>query len=54
MISGIFAATGQTCIAGSRVLVQNSIREIFTQRLVDLARTAREGDPMLPEPISDQ
>ena len=31
------------------MLVQNSIREIFTQRLVDLARTAREGDPMLPD-----
>ena len=49
VISGIFAATGQTCIAGSRVLVQNSIRETFTQRLVDLARTARKGDPMLPD-----
>jgi (Z)-2-((N-methylformamido)methylene)-5-hydroxybutyrolactone dehydrogenase len=49
VISGIFAATGQTCIAGSRVLVQNSIREAFTQRLVDLARTARKGDPMLPD-----
>ncbi len=49
VISGIFAATGQTCIAGSRVLVQNSIRDTFTERLVDLARTARKGDPMLPE-----
>ena len=29
-ISGIFAATGQTCIAGSRLLVQNSIREEFS------------------------
>ncbi len=49
VISGIFAATGQTCIVASRVLVQNSIRETFTQRLVDLARTARKGDPMLPD-----
>jgi (Z)-2-((N-methylformamido)methylene)-5-hydroxybutyrolactone dehydrogenase len=49
VVSGIFAATGQTCIAGSRVLVQNSIRETFTQRLVELARTARKGDPMLPD-----
>ena len=48
-VSGIFAATGQTCIAGSRVLVQNSIREKFSQRLVELGRTARKGDPMLPE-----
>lgn len=49
VISGIFAATGQTCIAGSRVLVQNSIKDRFTERLVELARTARKGDPMLPD-----
>uniref|UniRef100_UPI0011F195D8 aldehyde dehydrogenase n=1 Tax=Siccirubricoccus phaeus TaxID=2595053 RepID=UPI0011F195D8 len=48
-VSGIFAATGQTCIAGSRVLVQNSIREEFSRRLVELGSTARKGDPMLPE-----
>ena len=47
VISGIFAATGQTCIAGSRVLVQNSIREAFSQRLAELGRSARKGDPML-------
>ena len=46
VISGIFAATGQTCIAGSRVLVQNSIRERFSERLVELGRSARSGDPM--------
>ena len=49
VISGIFAATGQTCIAGSRVLVQNSIRERFTERLIELGRTARKGDQMLPD-----
>ncbi len=48
-ISGIFAATGQTCIAGSRLLVQNSIREEFSKRVVELGRTARKGDPMLPD-----
>ncbi len=49
VISGIFAATGQTCIAGSRVLVQNSIREAFTERLVAMGRTARKGNPLLPD-----
>lgn len=44
-ISGIFAATGQTCIAGSRLLVQRSIHDDFVRRLVDFARTARIGDP---------
>jgi acyl-CoA reductase-like NAD-dependent aldehyde dehydrogenase len=48
-ISGIFAATGQTCIAGSRLLVQNSIREAFTKKVAALGATARKGDPMLPE-----
>ena len=32
-ISGIFAATGQTCIAGSRLLVQSSIHDKFVERL---------------------
>src|SRR6202000_2727748 len=45
-VSGIFAATGQTCIAGSRLLVQNSIKEKFVARLLELARSAKIGDPM--------
>jgi aldehyde dehydrogenase (NAD+) len=45
-ISGIFAATGQTCIAGSRLLVQESIHDQFVEKLVDFARTANMGDPM--------
>ena len=44
-ISGIFAATGQTCIAGSRLLVQESIYDEFVERLVSFAATARLGDP---------
>jgi acyl-CoA reductase-like NAD-dependent aldehyde dehydrogenase len=45
-ISGIFAATGQTCIAGSRLLVHRSIHREFVERLVAFAKTARMGDPM--------
>jgi aldehyde dehydrogenase (NAD+) len=45
-ISGIFAATGQTCIAGSRLLVQDSIYDVFVEKLLAVARTARMGDPM--------
>lgn len=45
-ISGIFAATGQTCIAGSRLLVQQSIHDQFVEKLVAFAKTARMGDPM--------
>ncbi|MEY4600028.1 MAG: hypothetical protein RLZZ445_2825, partial [Pseudomonadota bacterium] len=46
VISGIFAATGQTCIAGSRLLVQQSIHDQFVDKLVALAKTAKMGDPM--------
>ena len=45
-ISGIFAATGQTCIAGSRLLVQERIHDEFLDRLVAFARGARMGNPM--------
>jgi len=45
-ISGIFAATGQTCIAGSRLLVQRSIHDDFVKRLVEVAADANIGDPM--------
>ncbi|MBO6521779.1 MAG: aldehyde dehydrogenase [Rhodospirillales bacterium] len=46
-ISGIFAATGQTCIAGSRLLVQESIHDEFVDKLIAMAKTAKMGDPML-------
>jgi aldehyde dehydrogenase (NAD+) len=48
-ISGIFAASGQTCIAGSRLLLQRSIHDRFMKRLVEVAGAAKIGDPMLPE-----
>ncbi len=48
-ISGIFAATGQTCIAGSRLLVQETIHDVFVEKLVAMARQARLGDPSKAE-----
>lgn len=48
-ISGIFAASGQTCIAGSRLLLQRSIHDRFIERLVEVAGAAKIGDPMLSE-----
>src|SRR5262245_7152588 len=44
--SGIFAATGQTCIAGSRALIHRPIHDAFVDRLLDLAKTARMGNPL--------
>lgn len=46
VVSGIFAATGQTCIAGSRLLVHESIHDQFLEKFLALAGTARMGDPM--------
>ncbi len=46
VISGIFAATGQTCIAGSRLLVQQNIHDEFVDKLVALGKTAKMGNPM--------
>ena len=46
VISGIFAATGQTCSAGSRLLVQQSIHDQFLDKVVSFAKTAKMGNPM--------
>ncbi len=44
-IAGIFAATGQSCVAGSRLLVQESIRETFLAKLKARAEAIRIGAP---------
>ncbi len=46
VVSGIFAATGQTCVAGSRALIQRSILDEFVEKFVAFASTARMGDPL--------
>jgi acyl-CoA reductase-like NAD-dependent aldehyde dehydrogenase len=40
--------TGQICIAGTRLLVEQSIYADFTARLADAGRTLRVGDPREP------
>ena len=46
VVSGIFAATGQTCIAGSRALIHRPILDRFVEQLLALAKTARMGNPL--------
>lgn len=48
-VSGIFGAAGQTCMAGSRLLVQSSVHDTMVDRLTDIIRNAKIGDPALPE-----
>lgn len=47
-VAGIFAASGQTCMAGSRLLLQSGIHDAFVERLVEFARSAKIGDPADP------
>ncbi|WP_161884182.1 aldehyde dehydrogenase [Deinococcus alpinitundrae] len=49
VIAGIFAAGGQTCIAGSRLLVHDSIQDELVSRVVKRAQTIKLGDPLDPE-----
>jgi acyl-CoA reductase-like NAD-dependent aldehyde dehydrogenase len=48
VVAGIFAATGQSCIAGSRLVVHEAVREPLLERLVERARTIKLGDPTDP------
>ncbi len=42
---GIFPPAGQSCIAGSRLLLQAGIYEAFVEKLLEVAARARLGDP---------
>jgi aldehyde dehydrogenase (NAD+) len=49
VVAGIFAATGQTCMAGSRLFVQDAVHDELLERLAARAKTIRLGDPLDPE-----
>jgi (Z)-2-((N-methylformamido)methylene)-5-hydroxybutyrolactone dehydrogenase len=49
VVAGIFAATGQTCMAGSRLFVQDSVHDELVDRLASRARGIRLGDPLEAE-----
>lgn len=48
-IAGIFAASGQTCMAGSRLLLQDTIHDAFVECLVEAVGEAKVGDPAAPD-----
>ncbi|MBV6271346.1 aldehyde dehydrogenase [Alcaligenaceae bacterium CGII-47] len=45
-LAGIFGATGQTCIAGSRLLVQKTVYADVVDKLVARAKSIILGDPL--------
>ena len=48
-VSGIFAAAGQTCVAGSRLLVHEAVYDQVLEGVAARARAVRIGDPMDPD-----
>jgi betaine-aldehyde dehydrogenase len=48
VISGIFEGSGQSCVAGSRLFVQSSIRERFIAKLLEATRSLRVDLPDAP------
>ena len=46
---GAFIAAGQTCICGSRILVERTIYDRFVEGLTDVASGIRIGDPSDPD-----
>src|SRR5258707_6739546 len=49
VVAGIFAAGGQTCIAGSRLLVEARIHDEIVSRLAERAHTIKLGNPLQVE-----
>ncbi|PRY73494.1 aldehyde dehydrogenase [Halomonas ventosae] len=45
----IFHNQGEVCIAGSRLLVENAIREAFVEKVLAAAEAMQPGDPLDPE-----
>jgi len=45
IVAGIFPSTGQSCIAGSRVLVHDDLHGALVSRIIALAEKAVVGDP---------
>jgi (Z)-2-((N-methylformamido)methylene)-5-hydroxybutyrolactone dehydrogenase len=46
VVAGIFAATGQTCMAGSRLIVQEGLHDELVERLTEKANSIKLGDPL--------
>ena len=44
-VAGIFGATGQSCVAGSRLYLHENIAEEFLARMISIAANIRIGDP---------
>ena len=48
VLFGIFSSSGESCIAGSRLFIQQSIKNRFLDKLIQKAEALRIGDPEDP------
>ncbi len=48
VLAGVFGAAGQTCIAGSRLLLHDSIYDSFLDKLIARVRDIKLGNPLDP------
>jgi acyl-CoA reductase-like NAD-dependent aldehyde dehydrogenase len=46
IVSGIFLSNGQTCVAGSRLIVEDSIHDEVVAQIVERANRLKAGDPL--------
>ncbi|TNF22899.1 MAG: aldehyde dehydrogenase family protein [Rhodobacteraceae bacterium] len=49
---GIFRNSGQVCVAGSRLLVDRAIHDVFVEKLARAAEAMKVGDPLDPSTAS--
>ena len=58
LVAGVFAATGQTCMAGSRLIVHESVHDELVRLVAERAAQIKLGDPNDPEtemgPVANQ
>lgn len=49
IIAGNFGASGQSCVAGSRVILHESIHDQVIEKLIDRAQQIQLGDPLVED-----
>ncbi|MCD2196889.1 aldehyde dehydrogenase [Actinomycetospora endophytica] len=49
LVAGVFAATGQTCMAGSRLVVHADVHDELVRLVAERAASIKLGDPMAAE-----
>ncbi len=58
LVAGVFAATGQTCMAGSRLIVHEDVYDALIEKVVARANAIKLGDPLEAEtemgPVANQ